>query len=59
VSEVLKRSVSVNALDDEGQSALDFAIRDELPEIEVLLRKAGAKTGVELRPGKKPARRKR
>lgn len=59
VTEVLKHRVDVNALDNEGQSALDFAIRDELPEIQALLRKAGAKTGAELRPPKKTAGRKR
>ena len=59
VSEVLKHGVNVNALDNEGQSALDFAIRDELPEIQSLLRKAGAKTGAELRPPKRAAGSKR
>lgn len=57
VAEVLKRGVNVNALDNEGQSALDFAIRDKLPEIQALLRQAGAQTGAELRPPKKPARK--
>lgn len=59
VTEVLKHGVNVNILDGEGQGALDFAIRDELPEIQALLRKAGAKTGAELRPLKKSAGRKR
>lgn len=59
VSEVLKHRININALNDEGKSALDLAIRDKLPEIEALLREAGAKTGGELRPTKKSAVRKR
>ncbi len=58
VSALLKRSINVNALDNEGKSALDFAIRDNLPEIQTELLNAGAKTGAELRPPKKVSRRK-
>jgi ankyrin repeat protein len=50
VKEVLKRNVDVNAVDiEEHHTALDFAIRDDLGEIQRLLRQAGGKTGEELK----------
>jgi ankyrin repeat protein len=59
VSQVLRQKVEVNVLDNKGHSALDFAIRDELPQIQAILRKAGAKTGTELLPPKMAGKRKR
>ena len=46
---IVKVGANVNAVADEGESPLDFAIKEEEAELTEILRKHGAKTGVELR----------
>lgn len=57
VTEVLNRGVDPNAMDSEGATALDIAVRDGLLKIQQILRHAGAKPAAELRPRIKTTRR--
>lgn len=52
---VLGSDVDINALDDDGQSPLDFTWRPNSQAVRNLLISKGAKPGVELRPPPPPA----